>query len=126
MKLKKFFAGVLAAAMMLTVGATAAFAETPSDNVISVSSTALESNGSFKLTKNYKVEKGVAPFEEFTFKLNYVGYEKKDSKVTALPNVSNVEKKQSLITLLMAATLRDCPQRLMVLIPKTLRLISLT
>lgn len=93
MKLKKFFAGVLAAAMMLTVGATAAFAETPSDNVISVSSTALESNGSFKLTKNYKVEKGVAPFEEFTFKLNYVGYEKKDSKVTALPNVSNVEKK---------------------------------
>ena len=26
MKLKKFFAGVLAAAMMLTVGATAAFA----------------------------------------------------------------------------------------------------
>lgn len=29
MKLKKFFAGVLAAAMMLTVGATAAFAEGP-------------------------------------------------------------------------------------------------
>ena len=29
MKLKKFFAGVLAAAMMLTVGATAAFATTP-------------------------------------------------------------------------------------------------
>ena len=30
MKLKKFFAGVLAAAMMLTVGATAAFAPTVS------------------------------------------------------------------------------------------------
>ena len=29
MKLKKFFAGVLAAAMMLTVGATAAFATAP-------------------------------------------------------------------------------------------------
>lgn len=29
MKLKKFFAGVLAAAMMLTVGATSAFATTP-------------------------------------------------------------------------------------------------
>lgn len=29
MKLKKFFAGVLAAAMMLTVGATAAFATEP-------------------------------------------------------------------------------------------------
>ena len=93
MKLKKFFAGVLAAAMMLTVGATAAFADTPSDNVISVSSTALGSSDSFELTKNYKVEKGVAPFEEFTFKLNYVGYEKKDSKVTTLPSVTNVEKK---------------------------------
>ena len=31
MKLKKFFAGVLAAAMMLTVGATAAFAATGVD-----------------------------------------------------------------------------------------------
>lgn len=31
MKLKKFFAGVLAAAMMLTVGATAAFATTGVD-----------------------------------------------------------------------------------------------
>lgn len=71
MKLKKFFAGVLAAAMMLTVGATAAFADTPSDNVISVSSTALESNGSFKLTKNYKVEKGTAPKEDFTFSVTY-------------------------------------------------------
>ena len=33
MKLKKFFAGVLAAAMMLTVGATAAFAETGVDAI---------------------------------------------------------------------------------------------
>ena len=78
MKLKKFFSGVLAAAMMLTVGATAAFADTPSDNVISVSSTALESNGSFKLTKNYKVEKGVAPFEEFTFCLLYTSPSPRD------------------------------------------------
>lgn len=36
MKLKKFFAGVLAAAMMLTVGATAAFATGPSNKTISV------------------------------------------------------------------------------------------
>ena len=36
MKLKKFFAGVLAAAMMLTVGATAAFATEPSNKTISV------------------------------------------------------------------------------------------
>ena len=111
MKLKKFFAGVLAAAMMLTVGATAAFADTPSDNVISVSSTALESNGSFKLTKNYKVEKGVAPFEEFTFKLNYVGYEKKDSKVTTLPNVSNVEKKAKFDNTIGGSTSQGLPAK---------------
>lgn len=111
MKLKKFFAGVLAAAMMLTVGAPAAFADTPSDNVISVSSTALESNGSFKLTKNYKVEKGVAPFEEFTFKLNYVGYEKKDSKVTILPNVSNVEKKAKFDNTIGGSTSQGLPAK---------------
>lgn len=109
MKLKKFFAGVLAAAMMLTVGATAAFADTPSDNVISVSSTALASNGSFDLTKNYKVEKGVAPFEEFTFKLNYVGYEKKDSKVTALPNVTDVEKKANFDSSITGSTKQGLP-----------------
>lgn len=111
MKLKKFFAGVLAAAMMLTVGAPAAFADTPSKNVISVSSTALESNGSFKLTKNYKVEKGVAPFEEFTFKLNYVGYEKKDSKVTTLPNVSNVEKKAKFDNTIVGSTSQGLPAK---------------
>lgn len=111
MKLKKFFAGIVAAAMMLTVGATAAFADTPSDNVISVSSTALESNGSFKLTKNYKVEKGVAPFEEFTFKLNYVGYEKKDSKVTTLPNVSNVEKKAKFDNTIGGSTSQGLPAK---------------
>ncbi|MEI3278916.1 MAG: hypothetical protein V8R60_08535 [Faecalibacterium sp.] len=33
MKLKKFFAGVLAAAMMLTVGATAAFAKREGNKV---------------------------------------------------------------------------------------------
>lgn len=64
MKLKKFFAGVLAAAMMLTVGATAAFATAPeyttTDNV------------DLGIMKNYKVEKGTAPKEDFTFSVTYV------------------------------------------------------
>ena len=64
MKLKKFFAGVLAAAMMLTVGATAAFATTPEypttpDNV------------DLGIMKSYKVEKGTAPKEDFTFSVTY-------------------------------------------------------
>lgn len=108
MKLKKFFAGVLAAAMMLTVGATGAFAEGGND-VISVSKDALASTGSFSLTKNYKVEKGVAPFEEFTFKLNYVGYEKKDSKVTTLPSVTNVEKKANFDSSINGSTKQGLP-----------------
>lgn len=41
MKLKKFFAGVLAAAMMLTVGATAAFAETGADEAATTANTPL-------------------------------------------------------------------------------------
>lgn len=42
MKLKKFFAGVLAAAMMLTVGATAAFATGPSDGATTATATKTE------------------------------------------------------------------------------------
>lgn len=68
MKLKKFFAGVLAAAMMLTVGATAAFATAPEytttpDNV--------DLNVDLGIMKNYKVEKGTAPKEDFTFSVTY-------------------------------------------------------
>ena len=65
MKLKKFFAGVLAAAMMLTVGATAALATEPGK--ISVP----DADGNAKmfttddatlhLTKELKVESGTAP-----------------------------------------------------------------
>lgn len=65
MKLKKFFAGVLAAAMMLTVGATAAFATTPEYT------TTLD-NVDLCIMKNYKVEKGTAPKEDFTFSVTYV------------------------------------------------------
>lgn len=64
MKLKKFFAGVLAAAMMLTVGATAAFA-TASEY------TTTPDNVDLGIMKNYKVEKGTAPKEDFTFSVTY-------------------------------------------------------
>lgn len=65
MKLKKFFAGVLAAAMMLTVGATAAFATAPEY-------TTTPDNVDLDIMKNYKVEKGTAPKEDFTFSVTYV------------------------------------------------------
>lgn len=65
MKLKKFFAGVLAAAMMLTVGATGAFATTPEY-------TTTPDNVDLVIMKNYKVEKGTAPKEDFTFSVTYV------------------------------------------------------
>lgn len=64
MKLKKFFAGVVAAAMMLTVGATAAFATTPEY-------TTTPDNVDLGIMKNYKVEKGTAPKEDFTFSVTY-------------------------------------------------------
>lgn len=64
MKLKKFFAGVLAAAMILTVGATAAFATTPEY-------TTTPDNVDLGIMKSYKVEKGTAPKEDFTFSVTY-------------------------------------------------------
>lgn len=90
MKLKKFFAGVLAAAMMLTVGATAAFAtegnNTPNDVRNSFPDmTTIDLNSELELTKNYKVENGKAPFEKFEFDVTYVGAVKKDTSVTGEP-----------------------------------------
>lgn len=73
MKLKKFFAGVLAAAMMLTVGATAAFAETGADeaattaNTPLLGSTGLNANDNIPVYKTYEVKKGVSPEETFYF-----------------------------------------------------------
>lgn len=64
MKLKKFLAGVLAAAMMLTVVATAAFATAPEY-------TTTPDNVDLGIMKNYKVEKGTAPKEDFTFSVTY-------------------------------------------------------
>lgn len=77
MKLKKFFAGIVAAAMMLTVGATAVLATEPApatgetDNN-AVTYTPSETNVDLGIKKNYKVEKGTAPKEDFTFSVTYV------------------------------------------------------
>lgn len=84
MKLKKFFAGVLAAAMMLTVGATAAFADEPAEPTKSFADIiTITRETSLTLTKNYKVEKGVAPAEKFEFDIAYVGAYRMGTNVTA-------------------------------------------
>lgn len=67
MKLKKFFAGVLAAAMMLTVGATSAFAAgtQPGSKI-----TPNEGKAMVMLTKQLTVKNGVAPSGmKFTFEI---------------------------------------------------------
>lgn len=68
MKLKKFFAGVLAAAMMLTVGATAAFAAAPDkisvpkdENNKSEAKMFTQSDDDLELTKTLTVVEGTAP-----------------------------------------------------------------
>lgn len=63
MKLKKFFAGVVAAAMMLTVGATAVLATNTTDSMI-----VADNNGvaNFTLTKKLMVVEGTAP-QKMTF-----------------------------------------------------------
>lgn len=65
MKLKKFFAGVLAAAMMLTVGATAAFATEPisvkKDGSTTEAKMFTETDDDLVLTKTLHVVKGTAP-----------------------------------------------------------------
>lgn len=92
MKLKKFFAGVVAAAMMLTVGATAAFATEPSNKTISVK----DNDGNAKmfqtgdatltLTKSLEVKNGTAPNEmEFTFSVA-------DSSDTAVAGATTAAK----------------------------------
>lgn len=65
MKLKKFFAGVLAAAMMLTVVATAAFADVGTTTPVTNDGT-----GTFTITKKYSAENDntFAPAETFKLK----------------------------------------------------------
>lgn len=71
MKLKKFFAGVLAAAMMLTVGATAAFAETGADEAATRPATTIPATTPLGIMKNYKVLKGTSPAVDFSFTVAY-------------------------------------------------------
>lgn len=86
MKLKKFFAGVLAAAMMLTVGATAAFADTGADEAATTNPNKFE-NGKTEFTitspiylyKEYQVVNGISPEETFSFDINYVGVVQDDT-----------------------------------------------
>lgn len=67
MKLKKFFAGVLAAAMMLTVGATGAFA---AGTQLGSKITPNEGKAMVTLTKQLTVKSGVAPSGmKFEFKI---------------------------------------------------------
>lgn len=82
MKLKKFFAGVLAAAMMLTVGATAAFATTPDSQKDGSETDAkmfTESDDDLVLTKTLHVVKGTAP-DSMTFSFTVV----KQGETTAI------------------------------------------
>lgn len=102
MKLKKFFAGVLAAAMMLTVGAIAAFATTTGTDTTanpdtkSFGDTTVTADTTFKLTKNYQVINGKSPFVDFTFNVKYVGskYEETDANFSGAkvsPKVVNFD-----------------------------------
>ena len=95
MKLKKFFAGVLAAAMMLTVGATAAFATGGNKVDASYEGTAGEYNAKMfvpvdgkaeiDLTKVLTVVSGTAPD---SMKFNFNVYEDTETTGTALDTKS--------------------------------------
>lgn len=80
MKLKKFFAGVLAAAMMLTVGATAAFADTisvPGEDYKGAKMLVADENqqANVTLTKILEVKEGTAPDHmKFNFAVTADGY----------------------------------------------------
>lgn len=105
MKLKKFFAGVLAAAMMLTVGATAAFAEGPATDATTPAqetitgldgTTKLTADSSVNIYKRYEVVNGAAPSETFEFEVKFAEKFDTDKAATnaAAPVVSlNGEKK---------------------------------
>ena len=93
MKLKKFFAGVLAAAMMLTVGATAAFATTGVDAIYPGTAGKYNANmfvpvngkAEIDLTKILTVANGTAPD---SMKFNFNVYEDTATTGTALDTKS--------------------------------------
>lgn len=71
MKLKKFFAGIVAAAMMLTVGATAVLATTGTDEAATRPTTTVLATTPLGIMKNYKVLKGTSPAVDFSFTVAY-------------------------------------------------------
>lgn len=83
MKLKKFFAGVLAAAMMLTVGATAVLAETPADAT---------ADDSVTITKTYKLENDNTASGEDTFTFTITGLKVENSAVKIVPQITDSTK----------------------------------
>lgn len=85
MKLKKFFAGVLAAAMMLTVGATAAFATAPAQTSNYNELTSAESTWS--VGKKYWVKNGISPAETFKFDIKFERKFDCEASVTSDPTV---------------------------------------
>ena len=72
MKLKKFFAGVLAAAMMLTVGATAAFAVSGGGTSSETKPSTIDPDKDLGIKVNYVVANGTAPSDKFTFDVTYM------------------------------------------------------
>lgn len=102
MKLKKFFAGVLAAAMMLTVGATAAFADEPTaDTTAPAQETITKLDGTsvadtttpVSIYKKYEVKNCSAPSEtfEFTIAYNTMSDAEKEATVPSV-NIPNGKK----------------------------------
>ena len=74
MKLKKFFAGVVAAAMMLTMGATAAFAaDATLPKPTQSGGVSVGNHGEFAITKNYTKNEAEAAFGSDTLTFEQVG-----------------------------------------------------
>ena len=95
MKLKKFFAGVLAAAMMLTVGATAVLATNTTDSMI-----VADNNGvaNFTLTKKLMVAEGTAP-QKMTFNFTVSGRDADAAKGAKAGTLGNDFTTQPSVTL---------------------------
>lgn len=113
MKLKKFFAGVLAAAMMLTVVATAAFATTAATDTTATPGTNsfadnITLDSTLTLTKHYNVVKGKAPLEDFKFDVTYIGSNSVETNVT-YPGVTIPQKEAKFDTSITGATATGLP-----------------
>lgn len=113
MKLKKFFAGVLAAAMMLTVGATAAFATAATTDTTANPGTdsfaeTITLDSTLTLTKHYNVVKGKAPLENFKFNVTYLGSKSVETNVTH-PGATIPQKEAKFDTSITGATATGLP-----------------